>query len=106
MTKAGLAPVFLFARCHLPPLRLILCLTRVLHASRFPSHDPHASRLPLEIGFSKNYPLMIRWRHWKSLPVLTMFQRHSTGVCRGIPGDMRLNAARLVRLGMPIWMKC
>jgi hypothetical protein len=62
-----------------------------------PCQDPRVSRLVLEIAFSKNYPLMIRCEHWKSPPVLTMFQRQSIGVCRGIPGDMRLNAARCLR---------
>jgi hypothetical protein len=42
-----------------------------------------------------NYPLMSRIQHWKSFPVLPMFQTSPIGAVPGIPGDARPNAARV-----------
>ncbi len=51
---------------------------------------------------SRNNPLMVCTRHWKSLPVLPMFRAYPLASDPGFRGDARLNAARLTRLEMPI----
>jgi hypothetical protein len=79
--KAGLAPAFLFASrpscCLLPPKRLMIQQT-VDGLQR-------ALEIPARSSYVPSSPIGVR--------------------SRPFPGGARLNAARLERLEMPVWMK-